>query len=689
MPSAPHRLELIVMTTRTVPRHRRAACRLRTSFAALGVAALALTGAVGAASTTAAPPAAAAQLPQCPPDGDLPPVTNLPPGFTDSAVSVWAGGDYRATGAAAESEGLLLVEGDATFDKTGGTFNVGTVGVGSGIAPAAGSLMLAVGGDLTVGGATRLDVGATLDGGGAVQVGGTSSVAGTLETNGGPVTTGMGAQAALAPHTGFRSTVEQGSAALAALPGTPVTPQRGQLELRGPGADADVDGPLVFVVEAAALAGVREITVVDVPRWTPVLVDVVGDAPVTLSPNYVAWDGERVDDGANLGNAAGALLWNVVDATSVHLGGSSQLVGSVVAPHADATVTASTNGRLYVGGDLTTSGAGNEQHAYPWTGGSFGCEVTPTTGTFSVAKQLDGDAAGLVPPSTTFPVRYTYDLGAGPVTGELVVAADGTPVTGPALPAGTVVTLEEGDLPAVPDVVWDGATFSPSPTVTVGAGTTAAVVLTNTADEPAVLVETGGVAVRKVVQGEAAGLVPAGTTFTVRYAYEGPDGPVTGELAVPADGTLVEGPQALPGGTTVTVEEVDLPDVDGVVWGEPEVGPSAEVVVVPGTVVEVTVTNTATPAPVEPIDPTPTPTDPTPTDPVPTPTDPAPTPTVPAVPAVPGDPGAGTDVTGGSDGDDGLLATTGAQVTAAVVGALLLVGGGTALVVARRRHQAG
>ncbi|KJL40791.1 hypothetical protein [Microbacterium trichothecenolyticum] len=58
-------------------------------------------------------------------------------------------------------EGLVIVQGDADFTKSpGGTFNVGWVGVGSGVVPTPGEVMLAVGGDLSVGAGTVLDVGA-------------------------------------------------------------------------------------------------------------------------------------------------------------------------------------------------------------------------------------------------------------------------------------------------------------------------------------------------------------------------------------------------------------------------------------------------------------------------------------------------------------------------------------------------
>lgn len=57
------------------------------------------------------------------------------PTFTDGGVALFAGGDYTAEGGSAEAEGLLVVGGNATFAKSGGVFNVGRAGMGSGIIP--------------------------------------------------------------------------------------------------------------------------------------------------------------------------------------------------------------------------------------------------------------------------------------------------------------------------------------------------------------------------------------------------------------------------------------------------------------------------------------------------------------------------------------------------------------------------
>ncbi|MET4224579.1 hypothetical protein [Oerskovia enterophila] len=89
----------------TPPRvRRRAASPLQRTVAAATSALLALTGAVALGAGPLAAPAAA-QLPMCPAPGEMPGIGNTP-AFTDSNIAVYAGGNYSATGTAAESEGL-------------------------------------------------------------------------------------------------------------------------------------------------------------------------------------------------------------------------------------------------------------------------------------------------------------------------------------------------------------------------------------------------------------------------------------------------------------------------------------------------------------------------------------------------------------------------------------------------------
>ncbi|KRC32966.1 DUF5979 domain-containing protein [Oerskovia sp. Root22] len=572
----------------------RAASPLQRTVAAATSALLALTGAVALGAGPLAAPAAA-QLPMCPAPGEMPGIGNTPE-FTDSNIAVYAGGNYSATGTAAESEGLLVVMGDALFDKAGGgTYNVGSAGVGSQITPPGGTTMLAVGGNLVVGPVTNMDVGAQVAGGGNVDVGGTITNTIPIALNGGTATAGMGA-AAVAPYTDFQDVITEQSQILAAPAGTPGAIESwGEVRFTG-----DPASTLhTFTLDGTQLSSLdRKFSVYldGVGGTAPIVINVTGPV-VDFDTQSVFLNGTQVNalSSAEFGNAASRILWNFVDATLLELGENDQFMGSILAPLADTTLKTSTNGRVYVGGDLAVLGTGGgiEQHNYPWIGpGPFACRDA-SGATFSVAKSVTGSGADAVPAGTTFEVDYSYVLDGTTITGTLDVLADGTAVTGPqGLPEGTVVTLSEPRLPTVPGVEWGTPTFEPSSPVTLGAGGTVAVRLTNTAnlvDAPA-----GGFSVAKELLGSAAGQVPEGTEFTVAYAYELDGQTQRGTLTVLADGTFVDGPQNLPVGTVVTFTEIDLPDVAGVVWGAPTFSPES-VTISDGVDAQVTVTNTAAP----------------------------------------------------------------------------------------------
>ncbi|WP_127794412.1 choice-of-anchor A family protein [Agromyces sp. LHK192] len=576
---------------------------VRSLFSGLTALALAASGVVVLSLAAPAEPAAAAvPTPTCPPDGNMPSPGNILT-YTDSNVAVFAGGDLAVVESHAEIEGLLLVQGDATIDRTPpGLVNIGSVGVGSGIVPAPGDPMFQVGGDLDVLAGNSIDVGAGMDTGGPVLVGGTAT--GTIQTNGASLTDGLGQAAAMSPNEGFASVIAAASTDLAAVPDTGLTVAAGNiLSFNGSGA-ADLE---TFSVSATQLGFAQEISFNGVTDDSALLVNVVGADTIAFTPNFFAINGVRVDAfGPAFGNAASRILWNVVDSPNLQILGTSQVMGSWLAPNADATVNASTNGRVHVGGNLTLGGSGSEQHNYPWKGGfGLGC------GGFAAQKVVTGEAANLVPADTAFTLGYSYTDGAGAlVEGTLIVRADGVVVFGPSgIPDGTVVTFTEvPPLPVIPGVDWGEPVLAPT-SVTVGGGQVARVTLTNVAN-PQVGPTDGAFAVVKQVSGGAASLVPSDTAFTVEYAYDVDGSPVTGSLDVLADGVAVQGP-SLPAGTVVTFAEATPPAIDGVVWGTPVITPDS-VTIGSGQVATITLENVANP-----VAPTPTPT-PTP---APTPSD--------------------------------------------------------------------
>jgi len=486
------------MLTRTSLFHARS----RTVTTVIAAFALAIGGGLIGAVVLGVAPARAAQSEDCPPSGVYPPIGNLPPAFTDNNIAVYAGHDFAATGEAAESEGVLVAMHDATFDKNAGgstIFNVGTVGVGSQIAPAPGSVMLAVGNDLRVTAPTHIDVGAGLVPGGAVDVGGSINADAQIETSGATVSQGVGT-AATAPYNSFGTTIRAASSALAGEPDTHPA------ALSVPSATFTGDGTSqqqVFSVTAEQLAAVTEIHFSDIPDGSSVVINVTGGPNATFSPTYFSDNGTRADDFQSplFARLATRTLWNFVDATSVNIGGTSQVLGSILAPSASATITASTNGRVYVGQDIAMSGAGNELHNYPWNGNEeFGCvPVAPSSafGTFSIAKTLD-DPNGAYVGTRAFDIAWSCSTD-GYLDGETVAGTSHgivsvrpgdsavTPATddGPLVfPAGTACsvteespTAQKGDFDD--DAYgWGVPTIAPASFV-VGTDTTVAVTVTN------------------------------------------------------------------------------------------------------------------------------------------------------------------------------------------------------------------
>ncbi|WFR84348.1 choice-of-anchor A family protein [Arthrobacter sp. Y-9] len=384
---------------------------------------------------------AAAQSASCAPRDGMPGIVNEP-GFTDNNVALFAGGDYTVTGSAAEAEGLLVIKGDARFHKIpGGIFNVGRVGAGSGIVPTPGETMLAVGGGMLIDSGTTVDVGHGLtDGpkyGGAVHVGGVLDEQGTLTTNGGEVATEMGAGQALSPFATFDQTMIKESADLAAL--TPT------------GKAVNNNGTITFTSTAPSHGNVQVFTLTtadlkdasvfvfdkSIPADASIAVNVTGTDAVSIDPLAVGYKGEQADlySSKYFGEASSRILYNFTQAPSLTLGGGGNFLGSILAPAASADLTASTNGRLYVGHDITTHGTGNESHNYPWTGAPvFDC--TPETP---------------VPPTTPPATPSTPSVPlqpATPVTPATATTAPATPPTTPPATPGTPVT--PASTPAAP-----------------------------------------------------------------------------------------------------------------------------------------------------------------------------------------------------------------------------------------------
>lgn len=540
----------------------------------------------------------------------MPPIGDTPL-FTDDNVAVYAGGDYLAHAGAAESEGVLVAMGNATFDKSpGGTFNVGVNGLGSGIVPTPGSTMLAVGGALTITSGTNLHVGAVVTGGGAVMTGGAISNSGTLETFGGAQAHDLG-PAAVAPYASFGAQVAAVSAQLAAL--TPLT-----TSVAGNTVTFTGDGTAslqAFTVTAADLANVTTVEFTNILQGTPIAVTVTGAVPTSFSPNSFSYNGVHADatDSPLFPTISSTTLWNFAQATTLDFPGNSHIVGSIIAPvAATTTVTVSTNGRLYVGGNLDVSGPGSEQHNYPWNGNiAFDCrDEEPVSGSITIAKTLTpGSTLDSQPPAFTGLVNCTPVSGGG--WGESWTVVPPNTVTIHDMPIGANCTITENS-PAPPGALsWASPTLTvngqpftgtfvvPDPSAAVQIGIT----VTNTV--------LGTFTVQKVISDPASGY--AGTrSFQVDWTCSS-DGYVNGIVqpgttsgsltltpgaagASPVSGTT---PLAFPAGTTCTVAEPSVTTEpgdfvsDGFAWDTPSI--SGPITIGANDAVQViTVTNTVT-----------------------------------------------------------------------------------------------
>ncbi|MFH8727147.1 choice-of-anchor A family protein [Streptomyces termitum] len=438
----------------------------------------AATAALGLALGIAAVPATAHAAPvtaltadratSCPVPGQEPGIGQVPR-FTDANVALYAGGDYTADGGTAEAEGLLVVGGDATFAKaSGGVFNVGRVGAGSGILPESGALMLAVGGDLGIASGTTVDVGHGLTTGprygGSVQVGGKIDEKGRLETNGGSRSSGTGARAALAPYDSFGTLVRDESARLGALPATGTAVRSGGTVTFTAGGGT---GTQVFDLPAADLDGASTFLFKKIPAGASVLVNVVGGGTVSVDPMAVGFNDDRVDvySSPKFGEAASRILYNFKGTKSLRLGGGGNFMGSILAPEASADLTASTNGRVYVGGDLRTHGSGNETHNYPWNGSpSFTCVPKPPkpgTPTATPAPPQPTTPAGTTPP----PGEATTPPTPAPTTPEDGGATPPAPGATEPAPSSSQSTTPGAPAPAPGDedgsLATTGAQFGP------------------------------------------------------------------------------------------------------------------------------------------------------------------------------------------------------------------------------------
>ncbi|GGA66628.1 hypothetical protein GCM10011490_16600 [Pseudoclavibacter endophyticus] len=243
---------------------------------------------------------------------------------------------------------------------------------------------------------------------------------------------------------------------------------------------------------------------------------------------------------------------------------------------------------------------------------TLGNHAATSTAGISLIKGVAGAAAGEVADDTEFPVTATWVDADGVTQSRDLTINSVTPTElGEDLPAGTVVTITEGERPAFDTVVWGSITISGEGVTDTGDGS-ATVIVSDQHDEMTFVTvineatwAPGTFGLSKEVVGVALDAPDVPETFTVVASWIDQAGvEQSTELVLPVDGTFVEFDGTLPYGTEVTLTEVAPADSDRFVWEPAEWAGddalavhddgSAVLTIGAATVAEVRVTNTAT-----------------------------------------------------------------------------------------------
>lgn len=205
--------------------------------------------------------------------------------------------------------------------------------------------------------------------------------------------------------------------------------------------------------------------------------------------------------------------------------------------------------------------------------------ATSTAGV-SLLKVLSGEAVADVPADAEFPVVATWTDAEGETQSRdlLINANEPTPL-GVDLPAGTVVTLTEGDRPEIATVVWGDIQISGDAVTDRGDGS-AEIVVSDQQDDVTLVSVTneatwagGTFSLVKHVAGVLLedAEVPEAFDITATWYEPGENGleERTEALSVSADGSPIEFGSELPAFTEVTLSEIVPNDTDRFTWQTP------------------------------------------------------------------------------------------------------------------------
>ena len=201
--------------------------------------------------------------------------------------------------------------------------------------------------------------------------------------------------------------------------------------------------------------------------------------------------------------------------------------------------------------------------------------ATSTAG-ISLIKGIAGEAADQVDPATEFPVTATWRDSSGDTQSRdlTINAVDPTPL-GVDLPAGTVVTLTEGEAPEFDTVVWGAITMSGDGVTNEGDGVATVVVSDQEGDVTLVSVVNeatwapGGFSIAKSVTGVSSDDPDVPETVTVMATWREDAVEMAESVEVPTDGTVTDFPRELPHGTEVTLTEETPSESGRFTWATP------------------------------------------------------------------------------------------------------------------------
>jgi choice-of-anchor A domain-containing protein/LPXTG-motif cell wall-anchored protein len=447
---------------------------------------------------------------------------------SETETGVYIEGNFTALNGAQETEGNFVVGGDASY-YTHTYSNIGVVGIGSLVTPTAGSDVLVTGGDINIGDGTPAPttVDVSFSSSGNIVAGGTvnGGAGDTLSFNGtGGQTTGVATP--LAPYAAVPTYYNLLSTYYAGLADTgTVTTNASTVVFDGDGTAA----VQVFTAPDGSVLGAigaqKKLSFTNIPADAVVIINVT-DTTATISTQElvglngtdIQWDASNVAADLTFSYFTQSVFWNFPSATSVTFGEGSQIPGSIDAPLADVTLLASTNGRVYAGGnvelgDVAGTQSGLEMHNYAFRG--YDCS-TPNPGDLRITKSLT-DPDGVVTAGRTF--TGTYEC----VDGSSTVVASGTwsleageTVTITGIVADAECTVAEDALTAPPSsgdatYSWLTPVYASSDTVTIVADDVVTVDVQNEVQH-----EVGDLEISKSLT-DPDDVVPSGRVYTGMY----------------------------------------------------------------------------------------------------------------------------------------------------------------------------